>query len=240
MGIFSRLTDIVNANIVTMLDKAEDPEKMIRLMISEMEETLVEVKSNAAKIISDKKTVERIIQTAEKEKMEWIRRAELAVMKSRDDLAKLALEEKARLEDTIETYKKELMALDYSLDQLYLDIDKLEAKLNDAQKRKKSIVARKNSLSSQRDIRNQLSKAASYKMVEKFDSWERSIDRLEGEVEVMQPTISSSTEEMFYKLENEKKISEELDYIKQKLNGSFKSEAKNNANEKSEKIETKK
>ncbi|MBF0107229.1 MAG: PspA/IM30 family protein, partial [Deltaproteobacteria bacterium] len=96
MGIFSRLSDIINSNIVHMLDKAENPEKMVRLIIQEMEDTLVEVKSNAARFIADKKTLERHLSEVKEGQAKWLNMAELAVLKNRDDLAKSALEEKAK------------------------------------------------------------------------------------------------------------------------------------------------
>ena len=132
MGIFSRLSDIINSNINSLLDKAEDPEKMIRMVIQEMEETLVEVRSTSARIIADKKELVRRNSKLEKQVEDWQQKAELALSKSRDDLAKAALLEKSAVSDVINLVQEDMKKLDDSLNKLSNEIEQLQNKLNDA------------------------------------------------------------------------------------------------------------
>ena len=127
MGIFTRFSDIVNSNINAILDKAEDPEKIVRLMIQEMEDTLVEVRSAAARSIADKKDLNRKLGALEREVRDWDEKAELAMRKGREDLAKAALVEKSRVAAGVEALKQDYEAVDEGLSKLNEDIAKLEA-----------------------------------------------------------------------------------------------------------------
>ncbi len=216
MGIFSRLTDIVNSNIVHMLDKAENPEKMVRLMIQEMEDTLVEVKSQTAKIIADKKYLEREVSKVDHDIAKWQEKAELAVSKDRDDLAKLALEEKAKKISLKTELDQEFKSIEISLTKYREDIESLENKLLDAKKRQKNIILRNQTAKSQMSVRQKLKKVDSHKAANKFDALERRIDLLEGEVEAHDIKATSLDDE-FKKLESESDIENELDQLKRKL-----------------------
>jgi len=138
MSIFSRLSDIINSNISALLDKAENPEKMIRMVIQEMEETLVEVRSGTAKVIAEKKTLSRRAEQLRKQATDWESKAELALTKGREDLAKAALLEKANIQASIEITENDLAKLDKTLDKLSTEIEQLQAKLNDARARQKN------------------------------------------------------------------------------------------------------
>ena len=142
MSIFSRLSDIINSNISALLDKAENPEKMIRMVIQEMEETLVEVRSGTAKVIAEKKTLMRRSEQLKKQANDWEGKAELALSKGRDDLAKAALMEKSNLNSSVDITEKDLEKLDLTLDKLSSEIEQLQAKLNDARARQKTILMR--------------------------------------------------------------------------------------------------
>ena len=142
MGIFTRFSDIVNSNINAILDKAEDPEKIVRLMIQEMEDTLVEVRSAAARSIADKKDLNRKLEALDREKNDWDAKAELAMRKGREDLAKAALVEKSRVAQAIDVLKEDYVAVDEGLTKLNEDIARLEAKLEDAKARQKALLAR--------------------------------------------------------------------------------------------------
>ncbi|MFH1728229.1 MAG: phage shock protein PspA [Pseudomonadota bacterium] len=218
MGIFSRLTDIINSNIIHMLDKAEDPEKMVRLMIQEMEDTLVEVKSQAAKYIADKKTIERNIELLKENQNMWQSKAELAVEKGRDDLAKAAIEEKAKKQRIENDYNIEFNNLNEILDHFKKDIKQLEDKLSEAKTKQKTIIARKQSAASRLEMNRQIHKSETSKALNKFDKFERDIDRMEGEIEAMKiKGGKKSLEDEFEKLEHENEIETELQKLKEKL-----------------------
>ena len=142
MGVFSRMSDIVNSNLNAMLDKAEDPEKMVRLIVQEMEDTLVEVRSAAARAIADRKELERRMTHAAREAAEWQRRAELAITKGRDDLAKAALAEKKRTEGAQSSLQEQHQEVELGLVKLNDDIAALQAKLSDAKHRQKLLETR--------------------------------------------------------------------------------------------------
>ena len=133
MGIFSRLGDIINSNLNAMLDRAEDPEKIVRLIVQEMEDTLVEVRSAAARSIADKKEILRKVDQLEAAQAEWQRKAELAVEKGREDLAKGALVAKAQAGTTVELLRRELEAIETALAKTNEDLGRLEAKLTEEQ-----------------------------------------------------------------------------------------------------------
>jgi phage shock protein A len=171
MGVFSRMSDIVNSNINAMLDKAEDPEKIIRLIIQEMEDTLVEVRSAAARTIADKKQVTRRVSAQRREANEWQRKAELAVSKGRDDLAKAALTEKRRVNEAIDANERELDQIEDGLAKLNDDIAQLQAKLTDAKSRQKSLVLRQKTASHRLHVRSQLSDDRINDTLSKFESY---------------------------------------------------------------------
>ena len=183
MGVFSRITDIVNSNINSLLDKAEDPEKMVRLIIQEMEGTLVEVRSTSARAIADKKELGRRSEQLQHEMEEWDRKAELAVSKGRDDLARAALVEKSKAEDAGKTMAVELEALDETLAKLNEDIHALQMKIKDAKARQAAIVMRGQAAQTRLGIRRQLNDHNIDDAITRFEQYERKMDDLEGQVE---------------------------------------------------------
>lgn len=216
MGIFSRVSDIANANINALLDKAEDPEKMVRLMINEMEETLVEVRTSSARMIADKKTLGRKAEQLAELAQDWERKAELAIQKGREDLAKAALLEKNGINEDIELVKAEIDEHEQQISKLSEDIDNLQLKLSDAKARQKSLVMRARNGRARIHIRKQLDKSAVDDAMARFERYERRLDELEGEVEAFDLGNKSIYDE-FAELENEDKIADELQALKDRV-----------------------
>ena len=183
MGIFSRFTDIINSNLNSILDKAEDPEKIIRLMIQEMEDTLVEVRSTAARAIADKKEITRKLEGLEDEARDWEKKAELALDKGREDLAKAALAEKAATLKSVDALRAQQVALTEGLDKLNDDIASLEDKLKDAKLRQQAILARHKTASKRLEVRKRLNDYRIDDALIRFESFERRMDHIEGQVE---------------------------------------------------------
>ncbi len=216
MGIFSRVTDIANANINALLDKAEDPEKMVRLMIIEMEETLVEVRTTSARMLADKKTLQRKSEQLDKLAHDWERKAELAIQKNREDLARAALLEKHDIEQDVLTVRQELGAYDTQLVKLGDDIEQLQIKLADAKARQKTLVMRADSNRSRLEVRLHLRNDAVDEALAKFERYERKLDELEGQVESFD-LGKQDLHDAFADLENEEKIAKELAELKARV-----------------------
>jgi len=219
MGIFSRLTDIINSNVNTILDRAEDPEKIIRLVVQEMEDTLVEARSAAARTIAERKEVMRGLERLIEAQIEWARKAEVALTKDREDLSRAALIEKSNLAETCDEMQKELAILDAALNKGEEDILKLEAKLREAKAKQKSITARRDTASSRLKVRRQLHSSKVEDAFERFDQVERRIDNLEGEVEAFDLGKGRTLTEEIAELEAQSHIEQELAALKAKLAG---------------------
>lgn len=223
MGVFSRLADIFNANINVLLDKAEDPEKMIRLMIHEMEETLVEVRSDLAGVIAQRKEVQadhaRYLRLAQ----DWESKAELALRKSREDLAKGALVEKNRALQQAEQVTEELGNLENTLQRFQDDIVKLQAKIDEAKARQKTILMRSRTAESHLTVKKQLERSKSNDVTLKFDRFERKLNDLESQVDSYDAGQRSLAEEI-EELEAESSIDQELAAMKARISGTDQSE----------------
>ncbi len=219
MGIFSRFTDIVNSNINAILDKAEDPQKIVRLMIQEMEDTLVEVRSAAARSIADRKKSSRTLKVLQQEADEWQEKAELAIDKGRDDLAKAALAEKSRVRKTIDTLAAADAAIDEDLEKLDDDVSRLEEKLADAKARQKVILARYETVSHRLEIRKKIHDYRIDDALVRFDGFERRIDDIEGRVESYDLGAKKDLQQEFSDLESAEAVEQELQDLKSRRAG---------------------
>lgn len=184
MGIFSRTRDIVAANVTDLLDKAEDPAKMIRMIIMEMQETLVEVRASAARTIADQKEMRRSIMKLEQAQANWQDKAELALSKGRDDLAKAALVEKQKMAGMAQQMGQEIAHLDTALTHHEVDIQKLEGKLREAHSRQNAVLSRLETANNRSRMRQAYAGPRVDEAFAKFDLMERRVDYAEGQAEV--------------------------------------------------------
>lgn len=227
MSIFSRLTDIIDANINSLLEKAEDPEKIIRLMVQEMEDTLVEIRSAAAKCIADRKEQRRYADFLAREQNEWGKRAELAVRQGREDLARAALAEKQALADETEQIAHETSLLDQQLEKFNSDISQLQSKLNDAKTRQRSIIIRHKTASSQLAARKHIHDDKIDEMLFRFENAERRIDRVEAQGEALDIGRRKGLADEIAGLEDDDRVEEALEALKSKVNEVEQSEQEN-------------
>ena len=219
MGIFSRTRDIIAANMTDLLDKAEDPAKMIRMIIMEMEETLVEVRASAARTIADQKEMRRQISKLERIQEGWTEKAELALSKGREDLAKAALVEKRKAGDMAEQLGVEIQVLDDALRASEADIAKLQGRLREARTRQNAIAARMESAQNRSKLREMYAGPKVNEAFSRFDVLERRADFAEGEADALSlGAPPKSLEEEIQELKNEEAVDAELQALKAKLN----------------------
>jgi phage shock protein A len=185
MGIFSRMSDIVNSNLNALLDSAEDPEKMIRLIIQEMEDTLVEVRSSSARVLADRKTAARRHEQIAADAASWEEKAKLAIAKGREDLARAALAEKKAIEEELASVGAELAATDEHIAQLNEEVGQLQSKLNDAKAKQKALLMRSKTVESRIKVKRQVHRESLDDALIKFERFERKMDNIEGELEAM-------------------------------------------------------
>jgi phage shock protein A len=216
MGIFSRLSDVINSNIHAMLDKAEDPEKMVRLIIQEMEDTLVEVRSTSVRTIARKKELQRLLTQLQAETADWAGKAELALSKDREDLARGALAAKNRALEQFTMYEKELHHVVDEIGKLDEDTGKLKAKLVDARQRQKAIVLRSQSLTSRLRVKSTIHDTKMADAMLKMEQYEGKIDRMEAELEAYDLGTRSLNDE-FAQLAANEKVEDELSALRAKL-----------------------
>lgn len=216
MGVFSRLSDIVNSNITALLDRAEDPEKILRLIIQEMEDTLVEVRSSTARLIADQKEVRRKRADFEARQMKWEEKAELAVSKGRDDLAKGALAAKRKAAEMVGMLDEELAELDRSLDKANEDLAQLQAKLKEAKAKQRTLDMRRKSAKDRLRVQRQLHDGRLEDAMVRFEHYERRLDELEAEAEVFVMGQPKTLADQFDELEVEDAVEMELARIKKR------------------------
>ncbi|BAJ02955.1 phage shock protein PspA [Shewanella violacea] len=227
MGIFSRFADIINSNITSLLDKAEDPEKMVRLIIQEMEDTLVEVRSTSAKVLAEKKEIIRRITKVQAQVLDWEGKAELALSKDREDLAMAALVEKKKASELADTLTQELVVVEEQISRLKEEVNLLQQKLADAKARQKTIIMRKQTASSRLEVKKQLDSSKIDNAMSKFEQYERRVEGLESQVDAYDLGNKKSLSDEFAALEAEDSVNAELEALKAKIkNSKAKTQAK--------------
>ena len=217
MSIFSRTRDIFAANMTELLDRAEDPARMIRMIILEMEETLVEVRASAAKTIADGKDMRRTLMRLEELQTSWTEKAELALSKEREDLAKAALLERQKAADMADGLREEIKQLDETLKGYEVDIAKLQGKLREARQRQNAIAHRLESAVTRAKARELLNGGRTEDAFSRFDVLERRADFAEGRAEALGMTGPKSLEEEIAELKASEKVDAELEAMKAAL-----------------------
>jgi phage shock protein A len=214
MSIFSRTRDIFAANMAELLDRAEDPAKMIRMIILEMEETLVDVRASAARSIADGKDMRRALSRLTELQASWTEKAELALSKDRDDLAKAALVERQKAADMAEGLKAEIDVIDQTLKAYEADIAKLQAKLREARSRQNAIAMRLESAVTRAKAREMVNGGRTEDAFSRFEILERRADFAEGRADALGMTGPKSLEEEIFELRSSEKVDAELEAMK--------------------------
>lgn len=219
MGVFSRIADIVSANLNSLLDKAEDPQKMVRLIIQEMEEGLVQERSNLARYLLEQKELERQLKRYADQAQEWQDKAQLALIKGRDDLARAALLEKAKLTEAQKALQEELGRVADGISKLGHEIQQLEAKLQDARARQQAMMLRSATADSRLQIQARSGGEVPRQMGDKFEQMERKISELEARADIYSQG-NPSLEQQFAELAVDDAIEQELASLKARMTAS--------------------
>ncbi len=214
MGIFTRFKDIIASNISSMLDNAENPEKLIKLMIREMEDTLIEIKSSCASAIANQKKVERFSTEIQDKEDFWASKAQLAIKKGNDSLARQALNEKRRYTQKSDAIQIETTELEAIIDQYRDDIQELEDKLKTAREKQRILVQRHTRAKHKKKTREEIRRADSQDILYKFEEMENHIERMEAEADLVDFGRPTNLEEQFDALEADEDIEAELNELK--------------------------
>jgi len=214
MGIFTRLSDIISSNLNAMLDKAEDPEKLIRLMIQEMEDTLVEIKASCAGVMATKKRVQRELEEARARARQWGEKAQLAVNKGREDLAREALLEKRRYRERADALEKELSQCDALVEQYQADMSQLEDKLGAAREKQRLLVQRHIHAQRRKRAQQEIRRLDTADALVRFEQFENRIERMEAEADLVNFGRKPPLEAEFARLEGDEEIEKELQALK--------------------------
>ncbi len=217
MGIFSRSRDIFAANITELLDRSEDPAKMIRMVILEMEETLVEVRASAARCIAANKEMRRALSRLDELQVSWTEKAQLALSKDREDLAKAALIERQKAADMGEGLRDEIKVIEDTLKSYEVDIAKLQGKLREARARQNAIQTRFESAVTRARAREIMNGNRTEDAFSRFEVLERRADFAEGRADALGMTGPKSLEEEIAELKADESVDAELEAMKAAL-----------------------
>jgi len=216
MSIFSRFNDIISSNINSMLDKAEDPEKLIRLMIREMEDTLVEIKASCAGSMAQLAKSNRELADVREKLDRWTERAQLAIDRGRDDLAREALLEKRAVQKRTEALEEEAVRIQEIVLQYKNDIKELESKLEQARNKHKVLIQRHVRARQSQAVQSSIRKVDTKTAMMKFESFEQRIDRMEADADLVNYGVKKDLDTQFADLERDEEIEKELEELRQK------------------------
>ncbi len=217
MGIFSRFRDIISSNINAMLDKAEDPEKLIKLMIQEMEDTLVEIKASCAGTMASRTRVLRTLEEGKRHAVNWARKARRAIEKEREDLAREALFEKRHFQEEVESLEKEARQFSEIIERFQSDIAQLEEKLAAARNKHGVLVQRHVHAEKRNKARTKIRFSETSDVFARFDSFENRIERMEADADLVDYGRKSTIEDEWDKLESDDEIEREMEELKKEL-----------------------
>lgn len=228
MGIFSRMGDIINSNLSAMIDKAENPEKIARLIIQEMEDTLVEVRTDAARNIVERKALTRKAEDYQTRAAEWAKKAELALTKDREDLARGALSAKQQAEQMAQTVTDEIIILEEVITKADADLGKLQTKLDEAKAKHNALLMRSTVAKGHIKVRSALKDDKVDTALARYARMERKVDELEAQVEAFDLGAGESLESQFAALAADEAIENELSALKTQLQKTVAKSAKTN------------
>ena len=216
-SIFTRFRDIISANINSMLDRAEDPEKMIKLMITEMEDTLVEIKAACAGAMASKKRVERTLSEVRERASKWADKAELAISKGREDLAREALREKLRFLERADSLEEEAAQTQGLIDQYQDEIGQLEEKLNSAREKQRLLIQRHVHAEGRKRAQQEIRRFDSSEALLRFEQFENRIERMEAEADLVNLKRRPTLEKELSELEDDEDLEKELQALKNRI-----------------------
>ena len=217
MGLFSRMGDIINSNLNAMIDKAENPEKIARLIIQEMEDTLVEVRTDAARNIAERKELARKAEQYDAKADDWNAKAELAMEKGREDLARGALQAKRQSEEMAEVVRREIDILEEAVSKADSDMEKLQTKLDEAKAKHRALSMRTNVAQNQIRMRTSLANDKVGDALSRYERMERKVDELEAHVEAFDLGKGESLESQFAKMEADEAVESELAALRARI-----------------------
>ena len=217
MGVFTRFKDIISSNINAILDNAEDPQKMLRMMIQEMEDTLIELKSSCSLKLASKEELEDDIEIAESKVVRWAERAKKALTAGEEELAKEALLEKRKISKNLEYFKEDLLEYDRIIEESKSDITKLQNKLEEAIMKHDILIERSNHAKDRMKAQRAVRDSESSRAGERFRRFESAVRNLEKEVS-FDESENWTLDQKFEKMETEEEIQSELDELKKEIN----------------------
>lgn len=218
MGIFTRMRDIISSNVNAMLEKAEDPEKMVRLMIQEMEDTLVEIKAQCAGVMAEHKTLQRQGAEMRERADEWEKKAERAIEKGREDLAREALAEKRLYTERADAIMPQAAECGEMVDQYRRDIEELEAKIATVREKQRALATRHRHARTRKEAQTRIRRAETSDALARFEAFERRIDRMEAEADLVN-AHRPPLDERFREMEHDEELEKELDAVRRRVKG---------------------